>query len=140
MSSYEQILVEKVDGRMRITMNRPEKRNCLSLQLQQELNTALWDADLDKSVHCVILKGAGKDFCAGYDLGERLDKETVTKMRSGEIRSQADPFWKQQIDDDMWFLEQAQRLRMAIFDMHKPVICQVQGNCLAGKLLEILSK
>ena len=99
---YEQIHVKKVDGRCRITLNRPDKRNALSLQLQQELHDALWDADLDKSVHAVLLKGAGKDFCAGYDLQEKLSKETVKKMKAGEIRSQADPFWRQQIDDDMW--------------------------------------
>jgi enoyl-CoA hydratase len=36
------------------------------------------------------------------------------------------------IDDDAWSLERQQRLRMALFDMHKPVVAQVHGHCLAG--------
>ena len=57
-----------VVGRARITLNRPEKRNALSFQLQSELHEALWEADNDTEVHGVILRGAGKSFCAGYDL------------------------------------------------------------------------
>lgn len=111
---YGHIIVEKVDGRMRITLNRPDKRNALSMQLQQELNHALWDADLDKSIHCVLIRGAGKDFCAGYDIGGGEDsKEFIQRMRSGEIRSKNAKL----IDDDMWFMEESLRLRMAIFDM-----------------------
>ena len=55
-------------GRARITLNRPEKRNALSFQLLQELHDTLWEADNDAEVHGVVLRGAGKSFCAGYDL------------------------------------------------------------------------
>src|SRR5690606_20732014 len=65
---YETIIVEKERGRARITLNRPEKLNALSRQLQRELREALWEADRDNRVHCVILRGAGRSFCAGYDL------------------------------------------------------------------------
>ncbi|MGB1686239.1 MAG: enoyl-CoA hydratase-related protein, partial [Pseudomonadales bacterium] len=65
---FEFINYEVDQGRARITLNRPEKRNALSIEMVEELRNALWEADDDKSVHCVILRGAGNSFCAGYDL------------------------------------------------------------------------
>jgi hypothetical protein len=59
---YEHILYEVADGRARITLNRPERRNALCPPLLDELEQALWDADDDKRVHCVILRGAGPAF------------------------------------------------------------------------------
>ena len=63
MGEYKYIGYEVERGRARITLNRPEKRNALSMALQRELNDALWRADDDKNVHGVVLRGAGKDFC-----------------------------------------------------------------------------
>ena len=59
MSAFESIEYEVERGRARITLNRPEKLNALSLKLQSELNEALWEADNNKAVHCVILRGEG---------------------------------------------------------------------------------
>ncbi|HZU75266.1 MAG TPA: crotonase/enoyl-CoA hydratase family protein [Dehalococcoidia bacterium] len=125
MSDYENILYEVERGRARITLNRPEKLNALSGALQQELNAVLREADNDTEVHCVILRGAGRAFSAGYDLtgGPRRDGHTVPDPRARGGAS---------IEDDAWRLEQGQQLRMVIFDMHKPVIGQVHGYCLAG--------
>lgn len=64
-TQYETLIVEKERGRARITLNRPEKLNALSRRLQSELGQAMWDADRDDRVHSVILRGAGRSFCAG---------------------------------------------------------------------------
>jgi enoyl-CoA hydratase len=125
MSDFENIIYEKDRGRARITLNRPEKLNALSNALQRELNAALREADNDTEVHCVVLRGAGRAFSAGYDLtaGARRDTdETYANVYRGRVS----------LEDDIWQLEQAQQLRMVVFDMHKPVICQVHGYCLAG--------
>jgi enoyl-CoA hydratase len=131
MDDFEHIIYEPVDGRARITLNRPAKRNALSVPLLEELSRALWEADNDKGVHCVILRGAGKSFSAGYDLTPGLNNPPSggapgRTYRDGGIY--ADPT----IDDDIWRLEYSQRLRMVLFDMHKPSIAQVHGHCLAG--------
>ena len=55
----ENILYEVVEGRARITLNRPEKRNALSDDLLRDLEEALWEADDDTRVHVVIIRGAG---------------------------------------------------------------------------------
>ncbi len=131
MGQPEHIIYAVADGRARITLNRPEKRNALSVDLLRELNEALWEADNDKAVHSVILRGAGSCFSAGYDLTPGVNSTQTSgsgdrNYRDGGIY--ADPT----IDDDIWRLEYGQRLRMALFDMHKPVIAQVHGHCLAG--------
>mgnify|MGYP001230673385 FL=1 len=53
-ASFEHIDYQVEDGRARITLNRPEKRNALSIELVEELRDALWEADDDTSAHCVI--------------------------------------------------------------------------------------
>jgi enoyl-CoA hydratase len=120
---YEYIRYEVENGRARVTLNRPDKRNALAVPLLEELQRALWDADDDKRVHCVIVRGAGSSFCAGYDLSgfgaQRPEGETP--RRTGLT-----------IDDDMWMLERNNRWLRTLWEMHKPSIAQVHGHCLAG--------
>ncbi len=124
---FDEIIYEAENCRARITLNRPDKLNALTMKMQAEMSEALWQADNDRDVHCVIIKGAGRGFSAGYDLSgssavpvSRLDSETGNKRGARSV------------DDDIWQLERAQRYRMAIFDLHKPVIAQVHGPCVAG--------
>lgn len=128
MAEFDSIIYEVENGRARITLNRPEKLNALSLKLQSELNEALWEADNNTEVHCVILRGAGRAFSAGYDLTGADGNVPVSRVQSSENNYRGG----RSIDDDAWQLERAQRYRMALFDMHKPVICQIHGYCLAG--------
>ena len=109
MSEFENIIYEKENGRVRIILSRPEKMNALTMKLLEELNEALWEADNDKEVHCVILKGEGKCFSAGYDLtGADSDIPTsrITDKDANEYRGRSS------LDDDTWNLERAQRYRM----------------------------
>ena len=115
---FEQIGYELKRTTAIVTLNRPERRNALSGRLLTELHAALMEADEHDAVHCVVLRGAGPHFCAGADLTEYADG------RGPEYRGRTE------IDDDVWRLEQGQKLRMAIFDMHKPVIAAVQGTCI----------
>ncbi len=128
MSTFETILYEVADGRARITLNRPDKLNALSLELQAELNEALWEADNHRDVHCVIIRGAGRAFSAGYDLSGGGGRVPVSRIENADNSYRGG----RSIDDDAWQLERAQRFRMALFDMHKPTIAQVHGYCLAG--------
>lgn len=71
----EHILISDVeDGVVVVTLNRPEKRNALSIALRDEVTGALGHLAADESVRTVILTGTGPVFCAGFDLEEfRLD-------------------------------------------------------------------
>ena len=128
MAKFDNIIYEVDKGRARITLNRPEKLNALTMQLQDELNEALWEADNNCDVHCVILKGAGRAFSAGYDLSGAGRDVPVSRIQSDKNKYRG----SESFDDDAWRLERAQRYRMALFDMHKPSIAQVHGYCLAG--------
>ena len=128
MNKFESILYQVEGGIARITLNRPDKRNALTMKLQSELYEALWEADHNSGVHCVIIKGAGQSFCSGYDLSGADSQVPASRIQSNsnQYRGYAS------IDDDSWQLERAQRYRMALFDMHKPSIAQIHGYCLAG--------
>ena len=128
MTGFKSIIYETTDGRARITLNRPNKLNALSLQMQAEISEALWEADNDRDVHAVILRGAGRAFSAGYDLSGADGYVPVSRISRDDGKYRG----SRSVDDDIWQLERAQRYRMAIFDMHKPVIAQVHGPCIAG--------
>jgi enoyl-CoA hydratase len=122
VSAYRDIVYEKERGRARIVLNRPEKHNAISAAMHRELHEALWAADEDPEVHAVVVKGAGPSFCTGFDL---TGYETLRE--GGRPRRRRDTF-----DDDAWLIERGQRMDIAPFDLHKPVIAQVHGHCLAG--------
>jgi enoyl-CoA hydratase len=117
---YKEIRYEVEDGRARITLTRPDKHNALTSRLLAELEHALWEADADLSVHCVIVRGEGLSFCSGYDL-TALGGEKREGYRTGRSH-----------DDDIWLIEQNNRRIRTLWDMHKPSIAQVHGSCLAG--------
>lgn len=128
MEEFKNILYEVENGRARITLNRPEKLNALSHDLLYELQEALWEADDNRAVHCVIIKGQGRAFSAGYDLSGPRAEQGFSRVRSADNSYRGGSM----VDDDAWQMEKTQRYRMALFDMHKPSIAQVHGYCLAG--------
>src|SRR6266478_5769026 len=64
------ILVEKLAGYRRITLNRPQRLNALTVEMAAALAAALDDAVADKTCRAILLTGAGRGFCAGQDLTE----------------------------------------------------------------------
>ncbi|UMG93717.1 crotonase/enoyl-CoA hydratase family protein [Nocardioides sp. TF02-7] len=106
-----------------ITIDKPEKRNAMSLGTLTELRDAMLECDDRKAVRCVVLEGAGKDFCSGADMtpvGEDLPYDPADYRAFDTV------------EDDLWQVRLRSELRLAIFRMHKPVIAKVQGNCLAA--------
>ena len=129
LSNPEHILFEVDDAIATITLNRPEKRNALSPALLKEMYDAMLEADDRTDVNVIVLEGAGKDFCAGYDLaGTYAGRGASTQAETGiNYRSKIATF-----DDDCWNIERQQLHTTVMFDLHKPVIAKVKGNCLAG--------
>jgi len=117
---YSDIRYEVEDGRARVTLNRPDTHNAITDRMLTELEDAAWRADDDQRVHSLILRGAGRSFCAGYDLTQ-LGRKPAEGQRTGRT-----------FDDDIWLIERNNRRIRALWEMHKPTIAQVHGNCLAG--------
>ena len=129
LKTINTIRFEVQQGVARVTLNRPEKRNALNLVMLREIRDALLEADDLRAVHCVVLSGEGKDFCSGWDLVSATtpNDATVAQNPAADYRSEIET-----VDDDTWQLERMLELRMLVFDMHKPVIAQIHGNCLAN--------
>ena len=98
------------EGLCWLTLNRPEKLNSLTVGMFQELRQHVVDLKKDDSVICVILRGAGKCFSAGHDLGDIAEGEKVPSRG--------------------WHSE---TLRM-LEKLPKPVIAAVHGHCYTGAL------
>ncbi|MFW9824919.1 MAG: enoyl-CoA hydratase/isomerase family protein, partial [Candidatus Thorarchaeota archaeon] len=67
--SFKTILYEVKDKIGYITLNRPEKHNAMDYQMLDDLDAVLDHAEADKSANAIVLRGNGKSFCSGYDLG-----------------------------------------------------------------------
>jgi len=114
MTVESPVLTSLENGVFGITLNRPAKRNALSSEMIELLHQAVQRADLDSGARVVLIRGAGKDFCAGLDLDELLasadkseDENTASALQLGTL-----------------FLE--------IRRLPKPVIAVVHGRALAG--------
>jgi enoyl-CoA hydratase len=129
-----------VDGRVaRIELNRPERGNGITLEMPRELAEAVERADLDPGVHVIALSGRGKGFCGGYDLVESAEGRsagpsdgTGSPLDRAVVARNHDPngTWDSVVDYQM--MSRNLRGFMSLFHANKPVVCKVQGFCVAG--------
>jgi enoyl-CoA hydratase len=98
---------------VRLTLNRPSKLNAINIELRDALTAAIGDATADERVRVIAIAGAGRAFCAGYDLSEAAP-ETAWD-------------WRDVLARDV-------EATLAIWSCPKPVIAQVHGYVLAGGL------
>lgn len=118
MSDPVVVIDNPAEGVRRLTLNRPEKRNAMNNQLRSELLEGLRAADEDDSVRVSIVRGAGKCFSSGYDLGSDLGSDQ--------------PYWTSNVG--MKWARHVTAGWMSVWDLYKPVIAQVHGYAMAGGL------
>jgi enoyl-CoA hydratase len=122
----------------RITLNRPERGNGITLEMPREIAACVERANLDPSVHVIALSGNGKGFCGGYDLVASAEKMDVGDGGTGAptdaavIAKNHDPkaVWDPMVDYQM--MSRNVRGFMSLFHSDKPVVCKVHGFCVAG--------
>lgn len=109
MASYETLLLNRNDAVLTITMNRPERHNALSSQLDEELRRVFSDGEAtDPEVRAVILTGAGQGFCSGADLTAFEDLEGPDQV-------------------EVYLKEHYLPLIQALTRLEKPVIAAING-------------
>jgi len=131
------------DGRVaRITLDRPERGNGITLETPRELAACVEHANLDPEVHAIALAGNGPGFCGGYDLvasAERMsegfgaeDAPQGSPMDPAVQGANHDPdrVWDPIVDFQM--MSRNVRGFMSLFNSDKPVLCKVHGFCVAG--------
>ncbi len=114
MSDYTAITYEIKNAAAHITLNRPEKRNALNEAVISELKQALRAAEADADVRAVVIRGAGKDFCAGADLAQLQRVAQATVLDN--------------LDDALGFADLLLQMRR----LKKPIIAAVHGRAFAG--------
>ena len=138
-----QTLEYTIDGRIaRITLNRPERGNGITMDMPRELAECVEQANIDRRVHVIALSGNGSGFCGGYDL-----VDSAQEMQMGEPSphrppgSVLDPAVQMQNHDpretwdptvDYQMMSRNMRGFMSLFHSDKPVVCKVHGFCVAG--------
>lgn len=136
-------LTYRVTGRIgRITLNRPDRGNGITLEMPAELAACVERANLDPAVHVIALSGNGSGFCGGYDLvatAEKMGSEpptaaspTGSPMDPRVMAANHDPEspWDPMVDYAM--MSRNLRGFMSLFFSDKPVVCKVHGFCVAG--------
>ena len=148
-------LTYEAAGRIaRITLDRPDRGNGITLEMPRELAACVERANLDPSVHVIALAGNGTGFCGGYDLvasAEGLSSEASSASPAGAASGLGDPgapegspldpavqarnhdpsgTWDPVTDFQM--MSRNVRGFMSLFHSEKPVLCKVHGYCVAG--------
>jgi enoyl-CoA hydratase len=115
------VTFERDDAVGTITLNRPDRLNTVVPEMVDALDHALDEAEADDAVRAIRLRGAGRAFCAGYDIG--WGAEVMAENEAGEPW---DPM------KDLKFMRRYVDTYMRLWKSPKPVIAQVQGFCLGG--------
>ena len=113
MQPEEFVLREPTPWGVRLTLNRPAKLNAISAELREALSAAVAAAVDDERVRVIVIAGAGRAFCSGYDLSEAQPVDAWG--------------WREVLAADVAAI-------LAIWRCPKPVIAQVHGYALAGGL------
>ena len=123
---YETILYERDGAVATITLNRPERLNTIVPPMPDELEQAVTVANLDREVRVIILRGAGRAFCAGFDFSEDFGHFKDLLYTDGRW----DP-GKDFIGATSTFIGPVPKF-MSLWRSPKPVIAQVHGWCVGG--------
>jgi enoyl-CoA hydratase len=114
---FQNLLFNEKDEIGYLTLNRPSKLNALSPDLMEELSQALDMIEADPGIRVVILTGAGRAFCAGFDISPRPEEPEIYERQADEWRS----IMKANID-----------IMLKIWHSSKPYIAGINGHALAA--------
>jgi len=120
--SFSSLLYETRGRIARITLNRPERLNAIDSKMPREIRQAVERANDDDDVHVIVLAGAGRTFCSGYDLkiwAEGHSEGIQEKMPWDPMKDYRG--MKRNTDDFF-----------SLWRSYKPTICRVQGHAIAG--------
>jgi enoyl-CoA hydratase len=124
--AFETLLYDVADGVATVTLNRPERLNTIVPPMPDEVEAAVGRAVRDADVKVIVVRGAGRAFCAGYDFGEGFHHwdEWITSGGRWDPGKDFSLATAQEIAPTQKF--------MSVWRAPKPVIAQVHGWCVGG--------
>lgn len=128
--AYEFILYEVADRLATITFNRPERRNAINWPMSAEISRALKQAESDPAVSVIVLRGAGRCFSAGYDMGPTMGtppRQVGSSTAETESENAQVSVW-----DNRARVQGHIEYMLEIWNNWKPVVAEVHGECLGG--------
>jgi len=113
-----------VAGRIaRITLNRPARLNAIDDKMPREIRRAVEAANADERVHVIVLAGAGRAFCAGYDLKKYAEGDPKNRWNQSMPWDPMKDYRGMKANTDDF---------LSLWRSYKPVICKVHGYAVAG--------
>jgi len=113
-----------ITGRIaRITLNRPARLNAIDDRMPREIRRAVEAANADDRVHVIVLAGAGKAFCAGYDLKKYAEGDPKNRWNQAMPWDPMKDYRGMKANTDDFF---------SLWRSYKPTICKVHGYAVAG--------
>jgi feruloyl-CoA hydratase/lyase len=122
VTNYACVTVEKDEGLTWVTLNRPDKRNAMSPELDREMLDIILGLEGDPETRVLILTGAGDAFCAGMDLKlyfRALEDKPAERIRAEWVTHQ----WR-------WY---------RLWNFPKPTIAMVNGYCMGGAFTQLVA-
>jgi len=107
---YENIILETKDGIGTLTLNRPENLNAINQKMTEELNSAIAEIAKDTGIRALIVTGAGRGFCSGFDVGDMAQAPAPIETRN--------------------WIQMGHKATLALTDLEKPVIAKVNGTAV----------
>jgi enoyl-CoA hydratase len=125
-ASFKHLAYETSGRIATITLNRPDRLNAIARGMPQEIREAVEKANDDNDVHVIILTGAGRAFCAGYDLVDFAEHKSASAGGQDTAKGPWDPM----VDFAMMYRNTQDF--MSLWRSHKPTIAKVRGHAVAG--------
>ena len=118
---FKTLIYEKDDPVARLTLNRPDRLNAITEDTPFDIEAAVKHANDDDDIHVILLQGAGRAFCAGYDLKEYAEKDSPLIQ---------DMPWDPMVDYKI--MKGFTDAFFSLWRSYKPTICKVHGYAVAG--------
>ena len=120
---YETVSYRKEGRVARLLLNRPDRLNAISAAMPGDIAAAVGRANADDDIHVILLEGAGRAFCAGYDLKDYAEAEGTN---AGVQSMPWDPML-----DYRWMRDYTEKF-MSLWRSDKPTIAKIHGYAVAG--------
>ena len=123
MSSFTTLSYDVRDAKAYLTLNRPDRLNAIDDVMSGEIRAAVEQANADDGVRVIVVQGAGRAFCAGYDLKQFAEGDVGDCWRQGEHWDPIRDYREMRRNTDDFF---------TLWRSLKPTIAKVHGHAVAG--------